>query len=144
MKKLRIQFILFISILIFLGNISLNAQNKGLRTITEKELRYHLSFLAASELRGRETPSVELEIATLYLANWAENAGLKPLNPDGSFYQKIPISVTSIAPAGTKIKLFKKNSLIVNKLNIDLKKRPRELSCDIYYEIASKYEELFE
>ena len=41
-------------------------------------------------------------------------------------------------------KLFKKNSLIVNKLNIDLKKRPRELSCDIYYEIASKYEELFE
>ena len=41
-------------------------------------------------------------------------------------------------------KLFKKNSLIVNKLNIDLKKRPRELSCDIYYEIASRYEELFE
>ena len=41
-------------------------------------------------------------------------------------------------------KLFKKNSLMVNKLNIDLKKRPRELSCDMYYEIASKYEKLFE
>ena len=40
-------------------------------------------------------------------------------------------------------KLFKKNSLMVNQLNIDLKKRPRELSCDMYYEITSKYENLF-
>jgi len=39
-------------------------------------------------------------------------------------------------------KLFKKNSLMVNQLNIDLKKRPRELSCDMYYEITSKYEKL--
>ena len=29
---------------------------------------------------------------------------------------------------------------MVNQLNIDLKKRPRELSCDMYYEITSKYE----
>ena len=38
------------------------------------------------------------------------------------------------------LKLFKKNSLIVKKLDIDLSQRPKELSSEIFYKIASQYE----
>jgi len=87
MKNIRINSRWHITIL-FLTLYSLSfSQTKGLKTITEKELRYHLEFLGAKEFRGRETPSPELEIATLYIGNWAREAGLKPILKDGSFYQ---------------------------------------------------------
>jgi hypothetical protein len=79
------------------------SQSKGLKTITEKELRYHLDFLGAPEFRGRETPSPELEIATLYIGNWVKNSGLKPLMKDGSFYQAVPLTVTSVFQPNTRI-----------------------------------------
>ena len=110
MRKIKIRLVLYVSVFIFLGNCVSIGQNKGLRTITEKELRYHLSFLGAEEFRGRETPSAELEIATLYLGNWAKDAGLKALNTDGSFYQTIPITVTSVSPANTRMRIVKDNS----------------------------------
>lgn len=93
-------FILFLA-----GSVVSTSQTRGLKTITEKELRYHLDFLGAPEFRGRETPSPELEIATLYLGNWLKASGVKPLMPDGSFYQKVPLNVTSVFQPGTKIKV---------------------------------------
>ncbi len=85
------------------------SQSRGLKTITEKELRYNLEFLGAREFRGRETPSPELEIATLYLGNWAKYAGLKPIMKDGSFYQSVPLTVTSVFQPDTRIRLSKGN-----------------------------------
>ena len=83
------------------------SQSRGLKTITEKELRYHLEFLGAREFRGRETPSPDLEIATLYLGNWLKSAGLKPLMGDETFYQSVPLTVTSVFQPDTKITLSK-------------------------------------
>ncbi len=86
------------------------SQHAGLKTITEKELRYHLEFLGAREFRGRETPSPELEIATLYLGNWLRNAGIKPLMSDGTYYQSVPLTVTSVFQPGTRILIKKRSS----------------------------------
>ena len=83
------------------------SQSRGLKTITEKELRYHLEFLGAREFRGRETPSPELEIATLYLGNWLKSTGLKPLMSGDTFYQSVPLTVTSVFQPNTKITLSK-------------------------------------
>jgi hypothetical protein len=83
------------------------SQSRGLKTITEKELRYHLEFLGAREFRGRETPSPELEIATHYLGNWLKSAGLKPVMGNGTFYQSVPLTVTSVFQPNTKITLLK-------------------------------------
>ena len=100
----------WILLLVFLVNCGISfSQTKGLSTITEKELRYHLEFLGASEFRGRETPSPELEIATLYLGNWAKDAGLKPILKDGSFYQTVPITVSAVSQPNTKIKISRGN-----------------------------------
>jgi len=41
-------------------------------------------------------------------------------------------------------KLFVKNKTLINSLNIDLKQRPKELDCEVYYRIAEKYEKLFQ
>jgi 16S rRNA (adenine1518-N6/adenine1519-N6)-dimethyltransferase len=39
-------------------------------------------------------------------------------------------------------KLFVNNELIAKKLNIDLSKRPEQLSCETFYKIATAYEKL--
>jgi hypothetical protein len=105
MKKHRI-IIRLLFIVIFLPCFGLVfSQSAGLKTITEKELRYHLEFLGAKEFRGRETSSPELDIATLYVANWAKNAGLKPIMQDGSFYQSVPVTLTTVFQPGTSIRV---------------------------------------
>ncbi len=90
----------------FFNTCLVPGQNRGLKTITENDLRNHLEFLAAPEFRGRMTPSSELEIATVYLANWAKNAGLTPIMPDGSFYQSVPLEVTAVAEPNTRLRLI--------------------------------------
>ena len=82
------------------------SQSKSLKTITEDELRLHLEFIAADEFQGRETPSPELEICTLYLANQAKRYGLKPLMPDGSYYQSIPVNVTYVSQKNTRLRVI--------------------------------------
>lgn len=107
MIKVRLNLrVIFLLILLPAYGLSFS-QSGGLRTITEKELRYHLEFLGAREFRGRETPSPELEIATLYLGNWAKNAGLKSIMKDGSFYQTVPVTVTSVFQPNSRIRLSK-------------------------------------
>ena len=40
-------------------------------------------------------------------------------------------------------KIFKKNELVAKELNLDLRQRPEQLSLEMYYKIAMKYENLF-
>ena len=40
-------------------------------------------------------------------------------------------------------KLFNKNKTVIKNLNIDLSKRPEELSNETFYKIAREYEKLF-
>lgn len=103
LRKIRL---IFSVIIILLGStFPMIAQLKGLESITVEELKFHLSFLAADEFQGRNTPSNELKIASKYIALMAEKYGLKPLMPDGSYYQKIPLEVTTISEAKTCIRL---------------------------------------
>ena len=41
------------------------------------------------------------------------------------------------------IKLFGKNNLIANELNLNLNQRPEQISSEMFYKIAMKYEKLF-
>ena len=82
------------------------AQVKGLKTLTEDELSMHLEFIAAEEFQGRETPSLHLEICTLYLGNLAKVYGLKPIMPNDSYYQTIPVNVTSVSQSNTRMRVI--------------------------------------
>ena len=92
--------------LLFFPGLKLLGQEAGLKTISESELRYHLEFLGSEVFRGRETPSPELEIATQYIGNWCKAAGVEPFLTDGSYYQAIPISVTSVFQPNTRLRVI--------------------------------------
>lgn len=52
-------------------------------------MRANLRFLASDEMKGRDTPSPELDIAALWIASQFEQAGLEPVGKDGYFQNAI-------------------------------------------------------
>ena len=104
MKMQKWNIIIYSVAIIICGNSIVLSQSKALKSITEKELRAHLEFIAADEFRGRETPSVELEVCNLYLANLVKGYGLKPILANGSYYQVIPVNVTAVSEAKSRLR----------------------------------------
>lgn len=105
MKSIKSYLSLSILLLLFLTFGCKSTQQKAVESITEKELKVHLDILASDEFQGRNTPSQELKIASRYIATLAESYGLKPLMPDGSFFQKIPLKVSTIDQAQSRMQL---------------------------------------
>ena len=85
--------------------VPLSAQSRGLKVIRAADMKVHLDFLGAAEFAGRPAPSDAVEIASLYLAREAARRGLKPILPDGSFFQSVPIEVGTISPARSRLRL---------------------------------------
>ncbi len=94
MFRHRISFL--ISFLI-LCSFSVSAQESGMATITSDELYTHLSFIASDELKGRNAPSPGLKVASRYLASQVKSFGFKPILPEDSFFQEIPLEITQIS-----------------------------------------------
>ena len=63
------------------------AQKKGLESITAQDLKKHMLFLASDELQGRNTGEPGMNIAARYLAVQAEQLGLKSADPENGFMQ---------------------------------------------------------
>ncbi len=59
-------------------------------TITADQMRARISTLASDAMRGRNTPSPELDSAAHYLAGEFESFGLLPAGDEGSFIQRYP------------------------------------------------------
>ena len=60
-------------------------------TITESEYRQRISVIADDSMRGRGTPSPELEEVANYIAGEFQRFGLRPGGDNGSFLQRYPI-----------------------------------------------------
>lgn len=80
----------------------------ALAAITQNRVRSTVAFLASDEMKGRQTPSPELNIAAAYVKSRLQAAGLEGLGPDGSFYQEsfldmhlAPKSLTYKSETGT-------------------------------------------
>ena len=58
--------------------------------ITPENVFEHIAFLASDEMRGRDTPSPELERVAEYMAAHFEGLGLAPAGDPGSFIQRWP------------------------------------------------------
>ena len=59
---------------------------RALRAVREEALRGDVSFLAADEMAGRDTPSHELLVAALYLRARLERLGFRTPGPEGYFH----------------------------------------------------------
>jgi hypothetical protein len=105
--KTRKTILRFLVVFFFVGSlIPLAAQTKGLKAISAENMKPHLKFLGSREFRGRNTPSAELNIASRYIALIAERIGLKPLMPNGSYYQDVPVEVTTISAAKSYLRIM--------------------------------------
>lgn len=62
---------------------------KGLAQITPELVKKYVYFLASDSMKGRNTPSAELDKAADYLANEFAAMGIKPVN--GTYFQNIPM-----------------------------------------------------
>ncbi len=105
MKNRIIILILFVMVLINCQFVPSNAQKEGLKLIKAENMKFHMKFLSSDEFKGRNVPSTELKIASRYIALMAETIGLKPLMSDGSYYQELPLEISSISESASSISL---------------------------------------
>ena len=68
------------------------------RPITADLIARHVGVLADDSMRGRATPSPELEKAAAYVAAAFGRAGLEPSGDSGGYVQRYPIGRDSTAP----------------------------------------------
>ena len=74
-------------------------------SITTRDLKMHLSFLASEELGGRYTLSPSNRVAARYLASQLESYGYRGAARDGSFFQRIPLSFRDVDRAASRVTL---------------------------------------
>ena len=72
-------------------------------SITIKDLKRHLTFLASDELGGRYTLSPSNLIAARYLASQLESYRYRGAARDGSFFQRVPLSERAVDAASSRI-----------------------------------------
>jgi hypothetical protein len=107
MRRIRIAFLVSVLVVGACGSGSRGGPGGvGLNAIRAEDMTFHLKFLSAEEFRGRNTPSVELDIASKYIALTAEKIGLKPLMDGESYYQEVPVDVTSVSRQGSRLRLL--------------------------------------
>ncbi|HKJ67346.1 MAG TPA: hypothetical protein VKA68_05280, partial [bacterium] len=73
----------------------------GLDTIRPDSLRSHITYLASSELQGRETSYPGQQMAADYLASYFRYLGLEPLQQADTYIQSVPLQRVFPAPAQT-------------------------------------------
>ncbi|QDU68358.1 M28 family peptidase [Engelhardtia mirabilis] len=64
--------------------------------VTALELEAHVGYLSQDLLAGRETGSAGEALAVAYIAERLEAAGWQPGGDDGTFLQRVPLSVTTV------------------------------------------------
>src|SRR3984893_2324405 len=64
----------------------------ALDVITPDALLAHIKILASDEFEGRAPGSKGEELSIKYIAEQFKAAGLKPGNPDGSYFQEVPLA----------------------------------------------------
>jgi hypothetical protein len=81
--------------------LALDLAAQGPDVITPALMARHVAVLAADSMRGRSTPSPELEEAAAYVASLFRRVGLAPAGDSGSFVRRYPIGRDSTAPRPT-------------------------------------------
>jgi Peptidase family M28 len=74
-------------------------------TITPADIYARIEFLASDRMRGRDTPSPELELAASYLVNQYKLLGFEPGGENGTFYQWWPFPLRRLDAAGASFEV---------------------------------------
>ncbi|MEW5930230.1 MAG: M28 family peptidase [Gemmatimonadota bacterium] len=72
-------------------------------TITPEDMRSRIGFLASDAMRGRDTPSRELNIVAEALIDHHRRLGLEPAGENGTYYQWYPFPLRGLSAEGTRL-----------------------------------------
>jgi len=88
-KKLIIVYILFSKVLLgCITDKALKSLKKAEKIITPVEMQYNINIIASDKMKGRDTPSKELDSAANFIATAFKNYGLQTVN--NSYFQIVP------------------------------------------------------
>lgn len=93
---------IYFALILLMSGYIVNAQDDialTKKTVDTEEIASHVWFLAADELRGRDTGSPEIDIAAAYIAAQYRKYGVKPI--DGSYYQQVDLESKSPPTTGS-------------------------------------------
>src|SRR2546421_1050085 len=94
MKTLRsvVWLVLASSFSLFAADKPAEKLKPALDVITPDALLAHIKTLASDEFEGRAPGSKGEELSIKYIADQFKSIGLKPGNPDGSYFQEVPLA----------------------------------------------------
>src|SRR5437870_1060567 len=99
--------IIAILIALSLGEIGFAADSEtdrlkpALDAITADGLLSHIKILASDEFEGRAPGSKGEDLSIKYIADQFKTIGLIPGNPDGSYFQDVPLAGIKSTPAAS-------------------------------------------
>src|ERR1700716_4604991 len=70
----------------------------GLDVITPDGMLAHIKALSSDEFEGRAPGTKGEELSIKYIEDQFKKIGLKPGNPDGSYFQEVPLAGIKSAP----------------------------------------------
>lgn len=73
----------------------------ALDAITPEGLLGHIKVLASDEFEGRAPGSKGEELSVSYISDQFKKIGLKPGNPDGTYFQKVPLAGITTTPTAS-------------------------------------------
>ncbi len=76
-----------------------NGKYRGAEVITTAQLKDYLTFIAADELEGRDTPSRGLNTAAKFIATNLSRWGIKPAGDNGTYFQRLALLKTTVDSA---------------------------------------------
>ncbi len=83
--------LLFALIVCLALTLSLNAQilvpQESLKSISPDEMKLQLEYFSSDEMKGRDTPSPELDTCAVSIASWFRECGLKKVGDNGTYFQ---------------------------------------------------------
>lgn len=122
-------------VLLFVGfSLSSNSQSaKKLvdKTVQKEKIEAAISFIASDELRGRDTPSPELDIAAKYLATFMAGSGVKTAPGMETYFQDVEMK--TVTPPSNGVFSTSDKSFSINKNMIYLGGEPTELNTEVIY-----------
>ena len=90
------------------------AERKIAEGITADQLKSYLYFVASDAMEGRDTPSRGLDVTAEFLKMNLSRWGFKPAGDNGTYFQKIEITVESINAANNLLQVDGKSFSLNN------------------------------
>jgi len=88
-------------------------------TITPQDLYARIEYIASDEMRGRDTPSRELNIVAGYLVNQYKLMGFQPAGENGTFYQWYPYPLRRLSSTAARLEFAGRGGTQTLALNRD-------------------------